>query len=62
MGKWNLKGAECVALENIHTSTINRRLEEGGQKDSDLLSKGLGGEGGGFKLNNPSWVGCRYFY
>ena len=35
----------------------------GGQKESNLLSKGLGGEGGGFKPNNPSWVGgYGYFY
>jgi len=62
MKKWYLKGAECVVLENIHTSTINRRLEGGGQKDNDLLSKGLGGgEGGVFKPNNPSWAGYGYF-
>lgn len=57
--KWNLNGAECVVQENIHTNTINRKLEGKAKRTAISWVRGVGW---GFQTQKPFMGGYGFFF
>lgn len=57
--KWNLNSAECVVQENIHTNTINRKLEGKAERTAISWVRGVGW---GFQTQKPFMGGVWIFF